>query len=360
MLVTWTAATPAGAQSTTLNAEQMSNIRAQLEELRMVIDGRNSELNRSAGTVFRQAAQDPKAAVELYARCYKMVHFEREDREESEYREWEDNQKDTFRDPRFLEGLQMQLRYLALSCEAAEADELKDVFPSLLAYVDGLSQLTELPGQPLLQGVDSSVFAQAYKLNELLAKNKSWEMVPFDIGGIYDKTILPYLRSNDPTRLIGAWDRRIAQQTQMVQFFSALEAKGTNRDERRTAENRARQLQQGRTGTIVKAYDEFDFQENTLPNLQWRRLRDMALHVDAVQGISGMLAFVKERTEHPRVSDWVDELTKVLEEIATAQAEAYKTTASPPAAPVAPAPAPAAATGSGGTPVIGGVPAGLE
>ncbi|MCB1064465.1 MAG: hypothetical protein KDN20_16295, partial [Verrucomicrobiae bacterium] len=109
----------AQAQSPGLNSEQMSNIRAQLEELRMVIDGRNSELNRSAGTVFRQAAQDPKAAVELYAKCYKMVNFEREGREESDYRDWEDQQKETFRDPRFLEGLLMQLRYLALSCEAA-------------------------------------------------------------------------------------------------------------------------------------------------------------------------------------------------------------------------------------------------
>lgn len=350
----------AQAQSPGLNSEQMSNIRAQLEELRMVIDGRNSELNRSAGTVFRQAAQDPKAAVELYAKCYKMVNFEREGREESDYRDWEDQQKETFRDPRFLEGLLMQLRYLALSCEAAEADELKDVFPSLLAYVDGLSQLTELPGQQLLQGVNNSVFAKAYKLEELLSKNESWEMVPFDISGMYDKTILPYLRGNDPSRLIGAWDRRIAQQTEMVRFFAALEAKGTNRDDRKMAENRNRQLQQGRAGGLVRAYDEFDFQENTLPGLQWGRLRDMALNVDAVQGIAGMLSFVKERTEHPKVSNWLDDLTNVLEEIAKAQAEAYNTTASPPPAP-APAPVTTpATTGGSSTPVTGNVPPGLE
>lgn len=327
----------------------------------MVVDGHVSNLNRSAGTVFQQAAQDPKAAVELFAKCHKMVNFDRKERPESEFREWEAQQKDNFRDPRFLEGLMMQLRYLALSCQAAEADELKDVFPSLLAYVDSLSSLKELPGPQLLQGVDNSIFAEAYQLKELLGKNESWEMVPIHIGGIYDKTILPHLRGEDTASLIGAWDRRIAQESQMMAFFASLEEQGNNRDDRRTSANQARQLQQGRGGNLIRAYDAYDFQQNTLPTLQWRRFRDMALHVDAVQGVSGMLSQVKANTEHPKVSEWLDDLAQVVEQVASSSPPAP---AAPPATTGAARPTTAPtgpstpATGSPGN--SGAVPPGLE
>lgn len=323
----------------------------------MVVDGHVSNLNRSAGAVFRQASQDPKAAVELFAKSHKMVNFDRKERPESEFRDWEDQQKDTFRDPRFLEGLMTQLRWLALSCEAAEADELKDVFPALLAYVDGLSRLTELPGPQLLQGVDNSIFAEAYQLRELLSKNESWEMVPINIGGIYDKTILPHLRAEEPESLIGAWDRRIAQETQMVAFFSNLEEQGNNRDDRRAAGNQARQLQQGRGGNLVRAYDEYDFRMNTLPTLQWRRYRDMALHVDAVQGVAGMLAQVKANTEHPKVSDWLDDLAQVVEQVSGSPGGTPAPASSPPAV-ARPAVPSSPLPGSPGT--TGAVPPGLE
>ena len=322
----------------------------------MVIDGHVSNLNQSAGSVFRQAAQDPKAAVELYARCHKMVNFDRKEREESDYRDWEDAQKERFRDPRFLEGLMMQLHYLSLSCEAAEAADLTEVFPSILAYVDGLTNLTELPGQHLLQGVDASVFADAYQLKELLSRNESWEMVPFNIGGIYEKTILPYLRDNDRSRLVGAWDKRIEQETQMVVLLASLEEKGNNRDERRQAEARNRQLEQGRTGGLIRAYDEFDFRKKTLPKLQWGRLRDMAVYVDPVQGVAGMLSFVKANTEHPNVQDWLDDLEDVVETVSGGSSGTTNTTTSVPATPAPAATAPSAKT----TPTPTGIPVGLE
>lgn len=361
---------PARAQAPALSPDQLAAIRAQIDEIRGVIEGRNSQLNRSAGDVFRQAAQDPKAAVELYAKCYREVVFVREGRED-EYRDWEDSQRDTFKDPRFIEGILVQLRYLALSCEAAEAEKLDAVFPGLLAHVEGLTALTQVPSQQLLQGVNQSVFAKAYNLDELLSRNKEWEMVPFDIQGIYEKTVLPHLRKNDPSRLMPAWDRRIAQQTQMAGFVAALEQKGVNRDDRKASENRARQLGEGRGGGIIRVYDETEFQKNTLPALQWARLKDMARFVDPVQGLSGLLAFLKENMEHPKVADWLEDLQVVVNELAGGAPAGIPSPGTPvpatppvsatPAAPAAPAGGSAPATGTApATGVVGGVPRGLE
>jgi hypothetical protein len=347
--VTW-------AQAPSLTPEQIEAIQAQIKELRSVVEGRASQLNRSAGEVFRQAAQDPKSAVELYLKCYREVNFVREGRED-DYREWEDQQKESFKDPRFLEGLLVQLRYLALSCEAAEAEKLDAVFPALLAHVESLTSLTEVPSQQVLQGVNQSVFARAYDLDELLARNREWEMVPFDIPGIYEKTVLPHLRANDPGRLIAAWDRRIAHQTQMAQFISTLEERGGNRDDRKASENRARQLQEGRQGNIVRQYNPNEFQENTLPLLQWARLKDLTRYVDQVQGVAGLLAFLKEHTEHAKAADWLDETQSLLAELGSSQPAGGATSAVP-AQPAAPPAAPAAGAAAPG--VVGGVPRGLE
>lgn len=307
---------PARSQSTDLTSDQLSQIYAELEELRMMIDGRNIDLNRGAASVFAEASKDPKAAVELYAKCVREVNYIREEKEESDYRDWEDRQKETFRDPRFVQGLIVQLRYLALTCEAAQGKDLRDLFPQILAYVDSLSQLSEHPSPQLLQGVNGSIFARAYRIEDLLQKSSEhWEMVPINVPGIYEKTVLPYLRDKNPENLMMAWDRRITQETQMARFYAALEEKGGNRDQRRDSERRSQQLQQGRAGGVVRAYDAAVFEEETLPRLLWNRMRDMALYVDAPQGVAAMLAFVKERKELPIVSDLVDDLTEVVEEI---------------------------------------------
>ena len=338
-------------QETELTSDQLSHIYAELEELRMMIDGRNIDLNRSAAAVFAEASKDPKAAVELYAKCVREVNYIREEKEESDYRDWEDRQKETFRDPRFVQGLMVQLRYLSLTCEAAQGKDLRDLFPQILTYIDSLSQLSEHPSQQLLQGVNGSIFARAYRIEDLLQKNaENWEMAPINVSGIYEKTVLPFLRDRDPGNLMMAWDRRIAQETQMARFFAALEEKGSNRDQRRDSERRSQQLQQGRTGGIVRAYDAVVFEEETLPRLQWNRMRDMALYVDAPQGVSAMLAFVKERTDLPIVSDLVDDLTKTVEEISTrAAANSAPVSSNPNPTPATPATGTGTGTAPGAT-----------
>lgn len=346
---------PIAAPASPLTAEQIASLREQVEALKKTVEGRFSEMNRSAGAVFRQAASDPKAAVELYAKCYREVHFVREGKPDADYRDWEDKQKDTFRDPRFIQGLLVQLRYLALSCEAAEAKELDAVFPTLLAHVESLTKLTELPSQQALQGINQSVFAQAYDLDGLLSRNRGWEMVPFDIPGIYEKTILPHLRAKAPGQLMAAWDRRISQQTQMVGFISALQHKG-GRDDRKAAENQTRQIENGRGGGVIRAHGEIDFKETTLPELQWARLRDMARYVDQTQGLAGMLTFLREKVEHPKIADWLQDMQTFVAELGAGPV-APPPTSFTPSAPPAPPVVPAAVAIPAAKP---GVPRGLE
>ncbi|NOX99567.1 MAG: hypothetical protein GXP30_07550, partial [Verrucomicrobia bacterium] len=260
-----------------LTPDQIEKISAQLAAIRKVLTDQASSRNKSAADIFLSASQSSKAALTLYVECYKKVNFEREGRKDSDFRAWKDAQDGKFRNDAFVEGLRVQLRYLGLSCKAAESEELSEVFGNLMTYVDSLTQLKEMPGPTLMQAINSSVFAKAYELDAQLAKNKSWESVPYNIAGIYDKTILPYLREENPSQLDNAWGKRIEQETRVVQFLEKekeKQQKGSS-DDKRATRNKQSQRRQGNGGGILRAHDKEFFIRETLPALKWGKMVDM-------------------------------------------------------------------------------------
>lgn len=275
-----------------LTPQQIESIRARLKALKADLENHLSSRNSGAGKVFADAAADPKKAVELYLKCEKLVNFDQEGLPESDFRGWKEDNEDRMREPAFVESLQLQLQYLALSCEAAESEEIDAVFSKLLSYVDSLSRMEELPTNALTSSVARSVFAEAYNLENLLGDNEGWEATPFNIGGIYDSTILPHLREENPGALMNAWDKRIEQETRIVMMLEAHKEKqlrGMNRDQqRRTRGN------QNRDGGLMGRYDKDDFINEALPRMEWAKLKDMFLFVDQINGAKAMLDFVEK------------------------------------------------------------------
>lgn len=346
-------------QSQGLTPDQIEKISAQLQAIKKAMEEKTSSRNSGAAGVFLAASQSGKEALALYVKCYKDVNFDREGLKDSDFREWRDRQSDHFRDDSFIAGLQVQLRYLGLSCKAAESEELSEVFGSLMTYVDSLTQLDEMPGREMLQPVNSSIFARAYELDQQLAKNKSWEAVPYNIAGIYEKTILPYLRKENPGQLANAWDKRIEQQMRVVQFLEKemeKQQKGS-RDDKREVRNRQNRNQEGNGGKVLKAHDKDDFIRETLPALRWGKLVDMYKYGNRPRAALDMLAFIKENIDKPKAETWVNQLVGLLNSGNT-----------PSNTPVVPVPQPTTGTGSAppaptstGKPVkSGSVPFGLE
>lgn len=274
-----------------LTPEQLASLKVRLESLKTNLDSHLTARNTTAGQAFINAASDPKAAVELYLNCVKMVDFDRAGRPEADFKAWKDNQTKNLSDPKFVESLQHQLRYLALSCQAAETADKSAIFAPLMTHVDNLSRLTEMPTGGITQSVANSVFAKAYYLEKLLGKNENWEPVPINIAGIYSRTIMPYLRKENPAALMNAWDKRIEQETRLVmnlELKKQEELRGLNRDEERRARN-----VQANQGGALKDHGKEEFANRVLPQLQWSKLKDMFLYVDQVNGAKMMLDFVE-------------------------------------------------------------------
>lgn len=300
------------AHAAPLTPEQIEVLKSQLEALKQNLDSHVSDRNSTAGQNFAAAAGDPRAAVELYLNCYKAVHFDREARSESDFRAWKDGQADRLRDEQFLESLQHQLRYLALSCQAAQTEKIEEIFNPLLNYVDGLSRLENPPANSLTESVANSVFARTYYLERLLGNNPRWESVPFNIGGIYEKTIMPFLREEKPEALMGAWDKRIEQETRLVMMLEEArekELRGMNKDQERRAKT-----QQDRQGGVLGNLDKEKFIARTLPDLKWSKLKDQFLYIDQVMGAKAMLDFVEEHLTHEFGEKYFEDFMQTLED----------------------------------------------
>ncbi len=321
------------AQTAGITQDQLENLKKQLKALEEEQAAHLSQRNSSAGDIFLRASSDPKAAFELWEKCTKLIEFDREERKDSEFREWKDGNSDKARDDRFLESLMIQLKYVGLSCQAAEAEKIEEIFPSILSYVDGLSRMEELPTNNVLKSVADSNFAKAYNLESLLGKNGRWESVPFSIRGIYDKTILPHLREKNTAGLMNAWDKRIEQQTRLAQSLNTAmeEAERELRlaEGDRQAGNKKRALQDlvnGDRSSMMQSHDKDDFVREELPRLKWAKLKDQFKYVDAVAGASGMLQFVKEHLTHELGEEFMSDFKNV---IATAESGAAQAPDSP-------------------------------
>ena len=348
-----------------LSPDQLEKISAQLAAIRKVLSDKSSDRNKGAADTFISASQSGKEALALYVQCYKKVNFDLEGREESDFRDWRDKQADRFRDDAFIEGIRLQLRYLGLSCKAAESEELSEVFGNLMSYVDSLTQLEEMPGNEAMQSINGTVFAKAYELDRQLAKNKSWEPVPYNIPGIYEKTILPYLREENPSKLDSAWDKRIEQEMRVVQFLEKekeKEQKGS-RDDKRETRNKQSQRKQGGGGGggMMRSHDKEFFIRQTLPMLKWGKMVDMFKYGNRSSAALGMLNFIKENIANPKAEIWMNQFTALL----TTPAQSTGTTALPATGIPAPTPTPPASRlstppSTGSSKTTGTVPPGLE
>ncbi|MDF1755756.1 MAG: hypothetical protein P1U89_23400 [Verrucomicrobiales bacterium] len=294
-----------------LTPEQVESLRLKLAQVKESLDGHISTRNQSARSTFMSASSDPRAAVKLYLECYKKVHYDMEGRSESDFRAWRETQENRLKDDKFIASLMIQLRYLALSCHAAEVEEIDEVFSPLTTYVESLSRMEELPDNLLTSNVANSIFAQAYDLDKTLSSNEGWELVPFNIPGIYDKTILPHIRANSPNALMSVWDKRIDQQKRLVLFFESKKEealRGMDRDQK--AKMRSRQDNQR---GIMKSHDLDDFNRDTLPKLQWSKMKDMYLYVDQLEAAKLMLTFVQTNLTTPNGQGFFNDFMGILE-----------------------------------------------
>ncbi|NLT69912.1 MAG: hypothetical protein GXX91_04370 [Verrucomicrobiaceae bacterium] len=318
-LISCLGASALSAQS--LTPEQIASLKAKLETIKKSLDQNATTRHTTAGETFLQASVDPRAAVTLWENCVKELNFTRKGMRESDFREWRDSASQRADDPRFLESLLIQLRYLGLSCKAAEAESPDAVFADLIAYVESLSQMKELPTNDILSSVANSVFARAYDLQPLLSRNSQWESCPYNIAGIYEKTILPQLREKKPGGLMNAWEKRIDQQSRLAVSLIAMMDKEENRirqlsDPREKSRDKRSlsELVDRDQSRMLRAHSKDQFTRETLPRLKWGKLKDQFAFVDPVAASTAMVALIAEVAPDPLAEEFFADLEGLVDD----------------------------------------------
>lgn len=281
-----------------LSEEQMATLESQMASLSEQI--KEANLKRAIGLVgiIRDAAGGGRSAAGFYADCYKVVRFDWEDKSRSEFLDWEKSNEDWLYDRRAAAAFQLQLNWLALTLQVAVTKDYAKAFSDVLRHVDQVLSLSAPPGSrdfvyksdgrskprniPFPGGGGAgSIYARCYDLQWLLGDLPNWEPDAFNIGGIYDQTILPYMRAETPERLMSAWQKRID-------------------GERRLA-------------AAMEGAAEYNFERLTLFELQWSMLKDQYLLSPTTVSVGKMLAHINAHKQtHPAAGTWITELHQML------------------------------------------------
>ncbi|MGI9240507.1 MAG: hypothetical protein ACR2RV_06880, partial [Verrucomicrobiales bacterium] len=124
-------------------------------------------------------------------------------------------------------------------------------------------------------------FSQAYRLQNVFTDLKTWETVPINLRGHYERVILPVLHESGTTDSIeAAWDRYIKLEATLV----------ANRED---------------VGL------EEEFRDRTLPALQWAKWSDIADHGGRSKAAAAMLSLLEKNIDHDEAENWILDLTDV-------------------------------------------------
>jgi len=199
-------------------------------------------------------------------------------------------------------ALRIQLRWLILSLRAAseksDRDQLvsgaREVVDAIVGDVEKLRNQRQL----LNQSAVGSLFARAYEIGEVKADN--WVFSPGHIGEVYEKILLPPLRSSrQADSLRAAWLRRIAQEIRMQEFLPSAQEDGNGKRRIGMADD-------------VRGTELDQFIAETVPELQWTMEMDLFRHGDERNAAVRMLAHLEKNLGHKSARKWATELTGIL------------------------------------------------
>ena len=197
--------------------------------------------------------------------------------------EWRKRNAALLRNRDFLDALRLHLVYLNLTWQHSMGAKTRDQIGALLDYVAQVSRTTQLYEEFDItrKSLGEGVFARYFQIGPYISGMKDWSDRPFDVDGIYDKTIFPELRTEKNPRLLDCWRDRIQAET--TRASSAQNALTANK-----------------------------FNNIQLPTLLWNRAEDEVTLGLTNQAVNDMLGLIKAHPNHPDFDQWAARLTEIV------------------------------------------------
>ena len=197
--------------------------------------------------------------------------------------DWRKQNGDQLRDKNFVNALRLQLSYITLSLQRSAGAKNKDLIPALYDYTAQVVPVYDTLWTMGFanKGLGDNVFVNYFQIGPYLNGLPDWESQPFNVDGIFQKSILPVLREQKDPRLLAYWDNKLKTEA------SRLDAKANG-----------------------IAIDKFNNVRR--PALLWGRAEDELLLGDRDRAVADMLGIIKTHPDHPDFDKWVAKLTEVV------------------------------------------------
>lgn len=290
----------ANAQVGVLSPQDREALLERLEAIREAAESQIDARYRAAISAYRSALASDDAAHSFYLKCMEKVDFEDQGKSGSEFRDWRRKNDERLKNTAFRRANRYQLRWLALTLEAASqnADRARVALEARKVVDEIFENASSFDGHQaiLQQPVTASVFARAYGLGGL--RVDQWAFAPGRIAEVYDRILMPPLRSTrNAESLRNAWTKRIQQEIVAIDAWPK-----TRRDRSRIG-----------MASDMKGpeYDIFMAQE--LPRLQWSMEVDVFQHGDPGGAAMRMLTHIERNANHTSIQQWLGEFKKLLQ-----------------------------------------------
>ncbi|MCB1225218.1 MAG: hypothetical protein KDK99_05340 [Verrucomicrobiales bacterium] len=311
-----------------LTPDETSSLLNQLIKVTQTFDATTKEVLASARARFNTAAASEAAATDLYLAAWKIVNIDRRPRPADAEPLDEDEIKkqlvETMEENGAAPALRIQLAWLALSIEAVEAPDdaaRLALYPRVRKLAQESANLLQLAAgaetkedrivaivreknpedrrprnrdqnrlgrgvrEVLGQSVFSSLFAQAYQLQNYAKLPKNWARSPIEFAMIYDTMLMTQCRLEKKQDLPELWDEWIA-----------VEA----------AEKKATLDESAYLLWLATAGKDF----------QWRKQLDLLRNgVTPTTAAGELLRMAQENPNHPSLGRWMNDLTALKAEI---------------------------------------------
>lgn len=345
--------------------------RQMLQSLRQFKEQNETSLKARRDGAYRQiaaAAASNETAATFWTNAVLAVQFAGVDHQSAAVREWKQGEGEGLKAKEGANAARLHLVWLGLTMQNAAGAERSKLLPAVLDFVrqaeadeaamehldeqiekakagarggaankalSGETHAKKLHNSIMRMSVTGSPVAKMFQIGELLGgggkkKQKGggddpaggWEMVPGNVGGIYNSIVLPEFRATKDPRILNYWDRVIRKGQESID-------------------------------PSMPDYEEKQWSQVKRPALLWARAQDMmqiGLHNRA---ITEMFAIIKGFPQHPEAANWIPHLEQLVSAQATPPAASAASsgavappaaippaTANPPTAVIAPPAAP--------------------
>ncbi|MFT3991039.1 MAG: hypothetical protein QM680_06470 [Luteolibacter sp.] len=298
-----------------LTSSDKEALLSRLETLENGVDQRVDARYRMAVSAYHEAMASEESAYAFYIKCVEKVEYEDQKKKSQDFREWKRKDDENLSKQSFKRALRHQLRWLALTLEAASSTanraEVTNKARGIVGDLFNDLKSVEDQDRVLGQSVTSTVFAKAYDIDKV--KIEGWPMSPYKVDDLFEKLFLPPFRVvGKSDELRAAWMKRIQMELQIRETMAKhVQKSSDNNSKKKQGDNK----EEKRVGMAENMRPpEYDlFLTNEVPDLQWKMEVDIFKHGgNRAEGARRLLAHIEKNLTHPSVKDWSSEFKELL------------------------------------------------